>query len=273
MRLVSLVLAVIVNFHCGAAFAREVAPISPAILLEVTARGRQLADYDRAAGQGNVILMERYPEVIQGGGFRQYFANKTARGWVVSFGSLARSGDSFAVTYEVRENRKTKRWTATRFTSPKQDAGILLHQARAVKTCLAVFPGNGRTNNYTIVPTEGQQMYVYIYPAMTVKGVYPLGGDVRYLVSADGGTVLDSRQMHKRIVDTPATPPGKIPSMGVHVADIADLPEDTDVFYVLVRVPSMGEMIATPHFVYKIEADGAIKYLGTVEKVLKKPAR
>jgi hypothetical protein len=57
---------------------------------------------------------------------------------------------------------------------------------------------------------------------------------------------------------------------GVHTHILDDTPEDTDVFHVLVRRPSVPEMIVTEKFFFVVEADGAIKYLGRTEEVLKK---
>jgi hypothetical protein len=39
------------------------------------------------------------------------------------------------------------------------------------------------------------------------------------------------------------------------------VPEDTDVFHVLARKPSLPEWIATKSFVYQIQPDGSIKYV------------
>ena len=41
-------------------------------------------------------------------------------------------------------------------------------------------------------------------------------------------------------------------------AVLDDVPEDTDIFYVLTRKPAMPEMVATEHFMYEIATDGSI---------------
>ena len=45
--------------------------------------------------------------------------------------------------------------------------------------------------------------------------------------------------------------------------------EDTDVFFVLSRKPSVPEFIMTEKFFYKVEPDGTIQYLMTREAYLK----
>lgn len=47
---------------------------------------------------------------------------------------------------------------------------------------------------------------------------------------------------------------------GVHTHILSDVPEDTDVFYVLTRKPSIPEMIGTrSHKFYEISTDGTIR--------------
>jgi hypothetical protein len=100
-------------------------------------------------------------------------------------------------------------------------------------------------------------LYVYLYPAQTKAGIYPLGGDVRYLVSADGLKILNKRQMHKTVLDV-APAKGKKMVAGYHTHVLTDQPEDTDVLHVLQQDPPVPENIATPDFVYEIGVDGAI---------------
>jgi len=241
-------------------------------LLEITRRGRLLAEYDKAAEQATDAVLAQFPEARKGR-FHQFLANKNVGGWTVSFGTLSSDNKSFGIAYDAVEDRSTGKYKIIDYTPPKEDTSGLLNEARAIKTCLVVFPPNGRTNNYAILPASEGHMYVYIYPAQTAPGIYPLGADLRYVVTADGNTILESRRMHKGILEVPPPPFGQPPVMGVHSAVMADIPEDTDVFYVLHRKPNIPEMIATPRFVYQIEKDGSIKYLGTAEEVLKKPSK
>lgn len=98
-------------------------------------------------------------------------------------------------------------------------------------------------------------------PAQTKAGVYPLGGDVRYLMTADGGTIVDKRQLHKTIIvlAPSSIPKGTTPATGVHTHVLSEVPEDTDVFHVLTRQPPQSEFIGTTNKKpYEISTDGTI---------------
>jgi hypothetical protein len=77
------------------------------------------------------------------------------------------------------------------------------------------------------------------------------------LVSADGSEILQKRQMHKTISETPPQPRKKA-AAGFHAHVLSDLPEDTDVFHVLTQDPPLPEFVATPHFTYQVKTDGTI---------------
>jgi hypothetical protein len=60
-------------------------------------------------------------------------------------------------------------------------------------------------------------------------------------------------------------PKGQIPASGYHTAILDDIPEDTDVFHVLARQPSVPELIVTNKYVYQVKPDGLIIYVMTRE--------
>ncbi len=117
-----------------------------------------------------------------------------------------------------------------------------------------------------VLPAPEQQLFVYVYPAQTQARVYPLGGDARYLVSADGTKILEKRQMHQTIIENPPSSKGKKLVAGFHTHVLSDAPEDTDVFHVLTQDPQVPEMVASPDFLYQVTADGTIR----IEKEMKR---
>lgn len=264
------VLLALTKLPSPAASASGAVPPTAAELIEITNRGRRLADYEKAGTRAIKALAKAFPHALKDASFRQVLPNKSANGWKVSFGTLADKGETFAVTYEAIEGPHGGKYKVTKCPAGTTVKGVLLGEARAAIVAFAAFPSKARKNNYAILPAADQNFYVYIYPAQTVAGIFPFGDDIRFKISADGFKILEARRMHKTLVQNKAASPDNPPAMGVHIAVMADQPEDTDVMHVLVRKPLIGEMIATPHFVYKIETDGTIKYLGTVEKVLKK---
>src|SRR5580704_10593490 len=51
------------------------------------------------------------------------------------------------------------------------------------------------------LPVPPDQLYVYVIPAQTATGIYPPGGDVRHLISGDGGAIVKKRQLHESIME------------------------------------------------------------------------
>ena len=134
------------------------------------------------------------------------------------------------------------------------------------------FKGQQRPYNVAILPAEKSQWWVYFVPAPTQEGIWPLGGDFRYLITPDGSRVVERRQLHKSIIENPPPKPEGdnqlVAGMHSHVLD--DIPEDTDVFHVLQRQPNVPELVVTKEFVFAIEADGSIKFAGTAKEFLEK---
>jgi len=174
------------------------------------------------------------------------------------FGKLNEDGTRFAITYEADEQATLREFTAQQEPEELADQGFFLYAARAIEVAMKDFGGASRPYNIAVLPAPSEQMYVYLYPAQTKARVYPLGGDVRYLVSADGIKILEKRQMHKTILET-APSAGKKVVSGVHTHVLSDLPEDTDVFHVLTQDPPMPEFVGTPHFMYQVRTDGTIQ--------------
>ena len=85
---------------------------------------------------------------------------------------------------------------------------------------------------------------------------------MRYLISEDGLKIIEKRQMHKAIIEFSMAEGVKA---GYHTAIMDQVPEDSDVFHVLARTPSVPEYILTKDFVYYIEANGNARYMMTME--------
>ena len=160
-------------------------------------------------------------------------------------------------------------------TPPKEDTGFFLSAAKAIDTSLKDFmehfEGEQRPYNVAVLPAEKGQVWVYLVPAPTKPNVWPLGGDVRYLISADGTKIVSKRQLHKSIIEVePPKDKNQQQVAGMHTHVLDDTPEDTDVFHVLTRKPAVPEMVITKQFVFQVDPDGSIKYVGKSEDVLKK---
>ena len=160
-------------------------------------------------------------------------------------------------------------FSVTKYDPPLEDAGFFFGATKALNTALQDFKGEqGYSYNAAVLPAPEDQFYVYVYPGSTEAGVYLVGGDVRYLISTDG-LIAEKRQLHKSILRFDfSKPDGKKMEMGFHTHVLSDIPEDTDVFYVLTRTPSVAEWVASKKYIYAIAPDGTIKCLGETDKVL-----
>lgn len=257
----SIILALIVVICASAVLAQRNTPASKDELAEITERGRMLAEYDRAAWYSTDAVLAMKPAE---GTVARYIAKKTDAGWIVAYGRLNEKRDKFFIPYEASQKANPKEFNVKKYDPPKEDAGFYLFAAKAIETALTDFRGENRPYNVAVLPAKSDQMYVYVVPAQTKENVYPLGGDIRYLISSDGSKIIERRQLHKAIIDFETSENMKA---GVHVAILDDVPEDTDVFHVLSRKPSVPQLIATKKYVYQVETDGTIQYLGEAEKI------
>jgi hypothetical protein len=224
-------------------------------LSEITARGRMLADYDVAAWHATDAVIALNPPK---GSFSSYVAEKIGSGWVVKFGRLDDSSSRFLIPYEATQGASSVEFSAKKDDPPVEDSAFYFFGAKAIETALGDFKGEKRSYNTSVLPADSGRLFVYIEPAQTKTGVYPLGGDVRYLISADGSAIVEKHQMHKAIIEMRPQEGSRNTVAGFHSHVLSDLPEDSDVFYVLTRRPNIPEYIGTSKHTYKIEVDGTI---------------
>lgn len=213
-----------------------------------------LAEYDQAAWHAGDAVV---PLIKPDSGVKTYVAEKKGDVWTVYFGSLADDQSKFLIGFTAVQQPHLE-YKVTRQAPPIEDRGRLLWKARADRLCHADFKGQQRPYNFAVLPAPKDQQWVYVLPAQTTNGVYPHGGDVRYLVSKDGTSIVDTHPMHVSILDM--TVSAEI-TMGMHSAVVDDAPEDSDVFYVLTRKPATPELVIARQFVYQVGVDGKIQYV------------
>ena len=233
--------------------------VSDSDLVEITARGRFLAEYDAASWHATDAVKSLQPAQ---GLVSKYIARKAPTGWVVAFGRFSEAKDAFLIVYEASEGSSLREFTVKTYDPPRNDTDYFYKAAKAIELSLRNAQLQKRPYNTYVLPLDSGQFYVYVAPAQTVPDIYPLGGDTRFLISADGSNIVEARQLHKTILETkPSAPGGANPVAGVHSHVLTDMPEDTDVFHVLRQRHPLPEMIGTKSGVYKIDTDGTIKRL------------
>jgi len=227
-------------------------------LEQTTQRGRALYEYDQAAWHSSDALEAIHADQSQLG---KFIAQKTEKGWQVAFGHLNQKRDAFLIGC-IASQAAGIHYDVKCFSTPEKDTAFFLHAALAADTALAGFKGEKRTYNIAILPASDNQMYVYIYPAQTITGIFPLGADERYLISSDGVRVLEDHRMHRGIMDFDLRKPAEDKKMvaGYHVHVLSEVPEDSDIYFVLSREPHVPEYIGTNGKTkYLILEDGSIK--------------
>jgi hypothetical protein len=230
-------------------------------LSAITERGRMLEEYDQAAWHASDAVQTANPKTVEG---QHYIAKKENGKWRVVFGALNAEKSKFVIGYEAEQQAKPKEFSVKRDEPARVDEGWYLFAARALELALADFGPATRPYNAAVLPAEPDAthaqagFFVYLYPGQTRAGIYPLGGDARYLVSVDGTKILAKRQLHKSVIEN-RPPKGKKVEGGFHTHVLSDVPEDTDVLHVLQQDPPVPEFVSTAHFLYEILANGTIQ--------------
>lgn len=228
-------------------------------LAAITARGRMLAEYDVAAWHATDVTQDLNPDKSSA---RYYIAKKSDAGWAVAFGRLSDAKDKFLTVYQAIQGTQPEFFTVKKFDPPLESTEFYFSAAKALEASLKDFGSVSRPYNDYAIPSENGQLYVYLLPAQTTNGIYPLGGDVRYTFSSDGNTLLEKHPMHKTILESNFNDQSgqKVkPEASWHTHVLSNVPEDSDVFYVLTRKPSMPEYVGTlDKKIWVIHTDGSI---------------
>lgn len=245
------------------------APPSADSLAAITRRGRDLARYDRVAWTATDSVMARgYRPTAEDRYVVRRMPDST---WEARFGRLTAAGDTFLVHHVVRQRATDPtQFTVEALATPRADTGFALRATRAIGEALRDFGTQPRPYNVAVLERPDGGLFVYLVPAQVQAGVFPLGGDVRYHVSADGRRILVKRQLHRAILERSVDPRGPNGLVaGTHTALLDDVPEDTDVFHVLVREPRVPEYVITSEFLYHIATDGRIELRGRTREILR----
>lgn len=227
----------------------------------ISERGRAIAAYDAAAWHGSDAAMALDPDYAAAPRYLARARPEDGR-WEVVFGRLSTSRDSFLIAYRALQMRTGDTlYTASRIVPAETDTGYYVRAARALELAERDFGQQSRPYNSVVLPIAGtDEWFVYLVPAPTRAGYWPLGADVRYRISPDGESVMVKRRLHNTVIEygPPKPKPGSRLTAGYHSAVLADEPEDTDVFLVLTRRPRVPEYIVSASYYFRIDVDGQI---------------
>lgn len=223
------------------------------VLAQISERGRRLAAYEVAARGAAEALMASHPRLE---GIRNTIARPMHDGWQVYFGSLDATTDTFWVAYQATAEDDGGGFRVTEDDPMLVGDEWLLRAARAVETSSRAFGQPDRLYNAYVLQGEERRFWVYFLPAQTVPGIWPHGGDIRYLVSSDGRGILETHRMHRDVIDFGPAPPGTVAASRTAVLD--SLPEDSDVFLVLWWRPRRELFLVGENRRYRVDLSGKI---------------
>jgi hypothetical protein len=226
----------------------------------ITTRGRWLAEYDQAAWHGTDAVMALRPnqQLVRG-----YLARRRSDDrWEVVFGRQSANADTFYVAYRaVQQMTGDTVYAASALSPREEDTEWYARAGRALDVARGNFGGAQRPYNAMVIPAgDSGDWFVYLVPAPTQPGVFPLGADARYRISSDGRALIERRRLHNAVLEGRAPPSrnGQTLQGGYHTHVLSDRPEDTDVFHVLSRAPKLPEYIVSQSYYFRIEPDGRI---------------
>ena len=227
----------------------------------VTSRGRALAGYQRAAWTASTQLLATNPDPWK---VQRYVAYHADSGWVVAFGRMNAERDTFYVSHigvpaAVNGQRVDSLFEFETFAQPGPDTDFLLRAAKAMDLAVLTHGATSRPVSAAAIPNDNGDWFVYLTPSADAASVWPLGDDVRYRVSSDGAQILETHRMHTGMVDTQNGAARTQLTARRSGKPLHDLPEDSDVFHVLISHQPQPTSVATRHFNYLIDADGSIK--------------
>jgi hypothetical protein len=218
---------------------------------DISTRGRILSHYQWAVSSASIsVTSERYCLY----GTMMKVAEERGAVWVVVFGNLNPQHTAFEIACEVRQTTAAK-LSIRKFEPPESVSDFFFTAAMAIYGALGTTdapPGF----EYSVIPGSAKEIYVYVTPVQLKPNVSVFGGDVRYLISTEDYRIIEKRVLHKTVIFFNKTAPP--PVAGVHTHVLSDLPEDTDVSYVLSRAPKIPEYVNTKSHVYLIQTDGSI---------------
>ena len=224
-------------------------------LAAITARGRALVAYDVAAWHATdaVLALQPPQDAVNASAARQ----RTDGRWVVSFGKLAASKDTFYRAYEAVQGSDPRVFEVITHSPAEPIVGYERQAVIALRTAGEALGTVQRPYNGYALPAPNGEWWVYFLPAQTRAGIYPHGGDTRFRLTADGTQVLEARRMHNSILENPMA---DSVVAGYHSAVVDYLPEDSDVFLVLSREPRRPEYIVSSCCYYEVHPDGTIDW-------------
>ncbi|MFQ5890162.1 MAG: hypothetical protein ACE5JR_08930 [Gemmatimonadota bacterium] len=215
----------------------QLASQSDSVIRHAEEEGRRIAEYDNAVHQATEALLAARPEQHR---ISLYVARQQDARWHVFFGSINIVSSEFTTAYEVtQEEPDGDRYVVSRLTGREPADPELSRAATALVTALGAFePKWERYQTYVWRDFRGRWV-TYFLPGPTAEGQWPIGADMRVLVSFDGQRILEATTFH---ADLTVVEPSREAAIATHHRHLAgENPAPTDFAYVLIT-PQLAPM-------------------------------
>lgn len=220
----------------GAARA-QLGSASDSVIRHAEEEGRRIAAYDAAVRHATRALLASEPDQHR---ISLYVARQEDARWHVYFGSFNVLSSEFSTAYEaVQEEPGGDRYRILQRSSRERPEPELSRAARALVTALGAFePRWERYQTFVWLDFAGRWV-TYFLPGPTAEGSWPIGADMRVLVSFDGERILETTTFH---ADLTVVEPSREAAVATHHRHLAgENPAPTDFAYVLM-FPELAPM-------------------------------
>lgn len=252
---------------CINVFAEEIAP-SAGEITKIEKRGKEIADYERAAIRATDLLLMSKPDQSK---LEIYIAINHNGAWMVYFGKISEDGNEFIVTYLYscpdglfREMKVVQ--------NVKVASKDILPLAKAVRLALRSIEIRFPKYNTNVFREEDGTITVYLTPGNEKSEVILFGGDFKLSISPDGTKVLNKTLLHKSVLELPLHMKNgrdRESAGAFHTHVLNDLPTETDIALILLNPQLAPHYIAGPTWFSRIDVNGKITILGKTEEILK----
>ena len=158
---------------------------------------------------------------------------------------------------------------------PQTAPATLVSYGRALKVAETAAAdratGTPKEHDASIVRERDGSFTIYLIPRPEDPSKVPFGTDLVVRVAANGRQLQTLDPLHTEGTEVPlAGRAAGRPTLHIHKS--GDLPTPTDVALVLLHTGLAPHLVLTPHFIFRIDAEGTITYLGPNQTTPAPPA-
>ena len=257
-------LAVLLIF-CKGVSAQEVFP-SQEEIKRIEARGKQIANYERAAIRATDLMLAHHPDKSKLG---IYVAVNQNNKWTVYFGKLVDKGLEAEYVYSCPDGQFDQMKPDENDKNISTEAFYFAKAVSLARDSIAQEMTFPRYNTNVFREQDGK-ITVYFIPGNKELDTVILGGDFKVSVSNDASKILNKTKLHANSLTFSLKAEKDRPTAAAfHTHVLSELPTETDVALILLYPVLAPHYVTAQTWMSKINADGQITVLGKSEEILK----